>query len=100
MINGGLKYVSKALAKNTRIAHGVTQEEVFTRIVDYDAPGTFEAQKSAQSAEYQKYVALALSHGMGAFLLEYTADEKLKKKIADYCSAIGAGYCISASVDL
>ena len=100
MINGGLKYVSKALTKNARIAHGVTQEEVFTRIVDYDAPGTFEAQKSAQSAEYQKYVALALSHGMGAFLLEYTADEKLKKKIADYCSAIGAGYCISASVDL
>ena len=100
MINGGLKYVTEAISKNARIAHGVTQEEVFSRITDYDPPGKFAAQKSSQSVEYQKYIARVLGAGMGAFLLEYTTDKSLKTKIMDYCRAIGAGYYISSNVDL
>jgi endo-alpha-1,4-polygalactosaminidase (GH114 family) len=100
MINGGIEYVSKAIAEHARIAHGVTQEEVFSRITDYSGSGTFGAQTGAQSREYQKYIATALSNGMDAYLLEYTRDSKIKDKIVQYCTASGAGYYISEDVDL
>ena len=100
MINGGVEYVSKAIANHARIAHGVTQEEVFSRIVDYSGSGTFGAQTGAQSRAYQKYIATALSNGMDAYLLEYTRDSKIKDKIVQYGTASGAGYYISEDVDL
>jgi len=100
MVNGGIKYVSEAIAKRLHIIHGVTQEEVFSRITDYDGKGTFGKQDAKQSAEYQKYIANALGAGIEAYLLEYTRDEKLKQKIITYCEASGAGYYISEDVDL
>lgn len=100
MINGGIEYVYKAIKNNVRIAHGVTQEEVFSRITDYDPPGKFAAQKGAQSVEYQKYISKVLGAGMDAFLLEYTSDKSVIKTITDYCNASGAGFYISADVDL
>lgn len=100
MINGGIEYVGKAIANHARVAHGVTQEEVFSLITDYSGKGTFGAQTGAQSREYQKYIATAISNGMDAYLLEYTRDSKLKEKIVKYCTASGAGYYISEDVDL
>ena len=100
MINGGLEYVSEAITKHARVAHGVTQEEFFSLITDYSGKGTFKAQTSAQSREYQKYIANVLNAGMDAYLLEYTRDDSLKRKIATYCNASGAGYYISDDVDL
>lgn len=100
MINGGLAYMRRAIASKARVAHGVTQEEVFSRITDYDGKGTFGAQTAAESAAYQKYIANVLNAGMEAYLLEYTRDEKLKQKIITYCEASGAGYYISEDVDL
>jgi len=100
MINGGIKYVTKAMAANLQIADAITQEEVFTRITDYEEPGKFAAQTTALSVEYKTYIAKVISKKMGAFLLEYTKDEKLIKKIKDYCAASGAGYYISSNVNL
>lgn len=100
MINGGIKYVTKAMAANLQIADAITQEEVFTRITDHEEPGKFAAQTTPQSVEYQTYIAKVISKKMGAFLLEYTKDEKLIKKIKDYCAASGAGYYISSNVNL
>lgn len=100
MVNGGIKYMTMAMAANVQVADAVTQEEVFTRITDYKEPGVFAAQTSAQSAEYQKYIAKVLNKKMSAFLLEYTTDDKLIKKIKDYCAASGAGYYISGNVNL
>lgn len=100
MINGGIEYVSKAIKNHAHIAHGVTQEEVFSLITDYSGKGTFGAQTGAQSRAYQKYIATAISNGMDAYLLEYTRDSKLKEKIVKYCEASGAGYYISEDIDL
>lgn len=100
MVNGGIKYMTRAMSANVQVADAVTQEEVFTRITDYKEPGIFAAQTSAQSAEYQKYIAKVLNKKMSAFLLEYTTDDKLIKKIKDYCAASGAGYYISGNVNL
>lgn len=100
MINGSMEYMLRAIDQRARVAHGVTQEEVFSRITDYSGSGTFGAQTGAQSREYQKYIAKALGAGMEAYLLEYTRDASLKKKIIDYCTASGADYYISEDVDL
>jgi hypothetical protein len=100
MINGGMEYMLRAISQKARVAHGVTQEEVFSLITDYSGKGTFGAQTGAQSREYQKYIATAISNGMDAYLLEYTRDSKLKEKIVKYCTASGAGYYISEDVDL
>lgn len=100
MINGGMEYMLRSIADKARVAHGVTQEEVFTLIVDYSGKGTFKAQTAAQSLEYQKYIAKVLGAGIEAYLLEYTIDANLKKKIIIYCAASGAGYYISEDVDL
>lgn len=100
MINGGMEYMLRAISQKARVAHGVTQEEVFSLITDYDGRGTFGAQIASESLEYQKYIAKALGAGMEAYLLEYTRDSKLKQKIINYCAASGAGYYISEDVDL
>lgn len=100
MINGGMEYMLRSIAKRGRVAHGVTQEEVFSLITDYSGSGKFGAQIASESLEYQKYIAKALNAGVEAYLLEYTKDEKLKKKIINYCVASGAGYYISEDVDL
>ena len=100
MINGGMEYMLRAISQKARVAHGVTQEEVFSLITDYSGNGTFGAQESAQSRAYQQYIATAISNGMDAYLLEYTRDSKLKEKIVKYCTASGAGYYISEDVNL
>ena len=100
MINGGMEYMLRAISQKTRVAHGVTQEEVFSLITDYSGRGTFGAQIASESLEYQKYISKAMGVGMEAYLLEYTRDANMKKKIIDYCNASGAGYYISEDVDL
>ena len=100
MINGGMEYMLRAISQKARVAHGVTQEEVFSLITDYSGSGKFGTQIASESLEYQKYIAKALGAGMEAYLLEYTKDAKLKEKIINYCNASGAGYYISEDVDL
>ena len=100
MINGGMEYMLRAISQKARVAHGVTQEEVFSLITDYSGRGTFGAQIASESLEYQKYISKAMGAGMEAYLLEYTRDTKLKEKIINYCNASGAGYYISDDVDL
>ena len=100
MINGGMEYMLRAISQRACVAHGVTQEEVFSLITDYSGSGTFGAQIASESLEYQKYISKALGVGMEAYILEYTKDAKLKDKIIKYCNASGAGYYISEDVDL
>lgn len=100
MINGGMEYMLRAISQKARVAHGVTQEEVFSLITDYSGSGTFGSQIASESREYQQYMAKAMGAGMEAYLLEYTMDAALKKKIIDYCTASGAGHYISEDVDL
>ena len=100
MINGGMEYMLRTISQKAHVAHGVTQEEVFSLITDYSGSGEFSSQIASESLEYQKYLAKAMGAGMEAYLLEYTRDSKLKQKIIDYCNASGAGYYISEDVDL
>lgn len=80
---------------------GVTQEEVFSRITEYDGKGTFGKQHQADSDRYQAHMRRVVKAGLDGWLLEYTTDSALKTKILKFCTTSGmSGACISADVDL
>lgn len=80
---------------------GVTQEEVFSLITDYDGKGTFGKQERDLSEFYQAHMRRIVKNKMQGFLLEYTRDNTLKLRIKAFCEAAGmTGVCISDDVDL
>ena len=100
MVNGGVRYMVRALENGDTSVDGITQEEVFSLVTDYDGKGEFGRQEADQRAEYLEYISAALDAGMDAFLLEYTRDADVKNDIYSYCDEVGAGYYISDDVDL
>ena len=84
---------------------GVTQEEVFSLITDYDAKvdgkkGIFDRQSTEQSEAYQAHIRRLIKAGIDAFLLEYTRNNTLRLRIIAFCTTVGATACISDDVDL
>lgn len=80
---------------------GVTQEEVFSLITDYDGKGKFGKQKKEESERYQSHMRRVVKNGLQGFLLEYTDNNTLKLRIKAFCETAGmSGACISADVDL
>ena len=106
MINGGSEYISKLMDsdknhKAITFIDGITQEEVISLIKDYDGKGKFGKQTSEMNKWYESYMIRLLRHGIQAFLLEYTTDASVKKKIIDFCQKNNmSGFYISGDVDL
>lgn len=95
------KRISLFSGKPRAYLDGVTQEEVFSRITDYDGKGTFGKQKKEESDRYQAHMRRVVKNGLDGWLLEYTTDNTLKLRIKAFCEAAGmSGACISADVDL
>ena len=102
------KRISLFYGKASAIVDGVTQEEVFSLIKDYDKKdpetkkkGIFGKQETGQSEFYQAHLRRVRKAGIEAFLLEYTRDNTLKLRIKAFCAAADmTGYCISDDVDL
>ena len=100
IINGGDVFVSKLIRdKKTDLIDGVNQECVFSRIEDYDED-QFKKQERSEVKYFKSYLRNVEKSGLKVYLLEYTKDRKLKKKIMDYCDRRGYGYYISESVKL
>ena len=104
MVNGGSEFFDVAMDKGLdlkKLVDGVTQEEVFSLIKGYSGKGKFGSQKRDQSKWYKKYLKRLLEFGVQTFLLEYTRDETLKKKINDFCKKYKmTGKYISSDVNL
>lgn len=91
--------------KPSAFIDGVTQEEVFSLITDYDAKvdgkkGIFDRQSTEQSEAYQAHIRRLIKAGIDAFLLEYTRNNTLRLRIIAFCTNVGATACISDDVDL
>lgn len=86
--------------KPSAFVDGVTQEEVFSLITDYDGRGEFGQQGTAESEAYQAHIRRLIKAGIDAFLLEYTRNNTLKLRIKAFCETAGATACISDDVDL
>lgn len=100
IINGGDIFVKRLIKENkTYLIEGINQETVFSRIVDYD-DDVFAAQKAKETKYYKSYITKAKKSGLKVFLLEYTTDKAVKKKINSYCRKNGFRYFISGRVNL
>ncbi len=102
IINGGDTYVSEYLEYNKNlkeILDGVNQESVFSSILNYDN-NTFGENDKDTELYYKKYLSKIKKNKKKVFVLEYTTNKKLKKKIKKYCKKRGYKFYISEDVDL
>lgn len=103
MVNGGSEFLDDAIDRQAElkyILNGYTQEEVFSRITDYDGKGKFGKQKSADRKFYQGLIKKLEKKGINCYCLEYTRDKALKESIKKWCKEQKVGYCISEDVNL
>ena len=101
IINGGDTYVMEYETREgsiQRIMTGVNQECVFSRI--NFKKGSFSAQKKIDREYFQDYIETCDRQGCDVYLIEYTTDRKLKRKIKKYCKKKGFDYYISDSIEL
>ena len=94
------KRISLFQGEASSFIDGVTQEEVFSLITDYDGKGKFGSQEKGQSEAYQAHIRRLLKNGIDAYLLEYTRSNILKLRIKAFCETTGAVACISSDVNL
>lgn len=81
--------------------NGITQEEVFTLIKDYSGKGKFSNQEQKQSNWYKEYMYRVETHGINAFLLEYSNSSEMVKKIKEHVNKYElTGYYVSSDVNL
>lgn len=101
IINGGDAYVMKYLkhyGSLQAIMTGVNQESVFSKI-DFDK-GTFRTRVKSERKYYQKYLEACSKEGLDVYLLEYTKNSTLKRKVKKYCQEKHFQYYISGSIEL
>ena len=101
IINGGDTYVMEYETREgsiQRIMTGVNQECVFSRI--NFKKGSFSAKKKIDREYFQDYIETCDRQGCDVYLIEYTTDCKLRRKIKKYCKKKGFHYYISDSIEL
>ena len=103
MINGGSEWVDDAIDRGEplkKYINGYTQEEVFSRIVNYSGKGKFGKQNSEDSKYYREMLKKAVKKGVAGFMLEYTRTESLKERIREWAKENKVSYYIAENVNL
>lgn len=101
IINGGDTYVmeyKKRYGNLSDIMTGVNQESVWTSI-DFKTRRLCLQNKETREY-YQSYIENCEEQGLEVYLVEYTTNRKLKKKIQQYCVQKNYHYYISNSIEL
>lgn len=101
IINGGDTFVMeyrKQYGSLRDIMTGVNQECVWSKI-NFQT-GKFQSQSKAAREYFRNYVEICDRMGLDVYLLEYTTQKSLKKKIVKYCKKRDFGYYIADSLEL
>lgn len=100
IINGGDVFVSKLLETGSSwLIKGVMQEEVLTRIADYNV-GKFAWQTIDDYYYFTEYCTRVKRAGLSVSLLEYAKSKKAKKIILKFCKKNGYTVYIADNVQL
>ena len=101
VINGGDTYLDAYCRSGGSwddVITGINQECVFSAILwDDDRFGTADPEDRAY---FQDYIERYAAEGADIYLLEYTRDRSLIRKIRSYCQEKGYNYYISDSIEL
>ena len=101
VVNGGDIYVTAYQSRYGSaedIMTGVNQESVWSRI-DFTTK-TFHTQKKTEREYFCQYLQACKADGMDVYLLEYTTDHKLIRRIKKYCRKKKYDYYIADSLEL
>ena len=101
LINGGDVYLDaycKSGGSWNDIITGINQENVFAKIIW--KKNKFGRASADDHIHFRTYVERYARLGADIYLLEYTTDKKLIKKIDDYCKLHGYEYYVSDSIEL
>lgn len=101
VVNGGDIYVTAYQSRYGSAADimtGVNQESVWSRI-DFTTK-TFHTQKKTEREYFCQYLQACKADGMDVYLLEYTSDHKLIRRIKKYCRKKKYDYYIADSLEL
>lgn len=101
VVNGGDIYVTAYQSRYGSAADimtGVNQESVWSRI-DFTTK-TFHTQKKTEREYFCQYLQACKADGMEVYLLEYTTDHKLIRRIKKYCRKKKYDYYIADSLEL
>ena len=100
IINGGDVFVSHCIKSGKKgCFDGVMQEEVLTRIANYNA-NKFALQLSSDRTYYEAYLKRVKAAGYSIALLEYARGAQMRQTIARYCKNHGYSYYIATNVAL
>lgn len=100
LVNGADQFVSRLIdEEQDGLIQGVNQETVYSRILDYDKD-KFGEQPKSENEYYTDYLETCKDAELEVFLLEYTTDDKVERKINRYCEKNGFRYYISKHVNL
>ncbi len=102
LVNGGDTFVGDYMSNNGNlngVLDGVNQESVFSSIIDYDKD-KFGVSDAESTKYFKSYLKKVKKNKKRVYLLEYTRNKNLKKKIMNYCKKKGYGYYISKKLDL
>ena len=100
LVNGADTFVSRLLEEEREdLIRGVNQETVFSKILDYEKD-RFGEQPEKENEYYTDYLKDCKKAGIEVYLLEYTTDEDVERKINRYCEKNGFRYYISSHVNL
>ncbi|MCI5935834.1 MAG: endo alpha-1,4 polygalactosaminidase [Lachnospiraceae bacterium] len=101
IINGGDTFVMKYQKRNGSlqdIMTGVNQECVWSKI--NFKTGKFQSQSKYDREYFRNYIETCDRMGLDVYLLEYTTQKSLKKKIVKYCKKRDFQYYIADSLEL
>lgn len=101
-INGGDVYVTECLERYDSardIFDAVNQETVFTKII-WDKKDKFDKQSGSEREYFQEYLEMVHETGVDVYLLEYSKDKKMEKKVREYCDEKGYRYYVSRTLNL
>ena len=101
VVNGGDIYVTAYQSRYGSAADimtGVNQESVWSRI-DFTTK-TFHTQKKTEREYFCQYLQACKADGMDVYLLEYTTDHKLIRRIKKYFRKKKYDYYIADSLEL
>ena len=99
-INGGDVFVSELLdSGNKKLIKGIMQEEVLTRIANYDK-SRFAIQLLDDRRYFMEYCRRVKKAGLSVALLEYSKNAYVKKVIRKFCKKNGYTVYIANNVQL
>lgn len=102
IINNGYDFTQKSLSKNLKLSdlfYGVNRESVFTIVEDYEND-IFKTNSYEERDFVLSYLNTLSENGINIYIIEYSKDKKLNRKMINYYNKKNYKFFISPTINL